>query len=259
MARKRLSNRQWKLIVPILSPQPKKRRRGRPPIDDRASLEGILWIIRTGAPWRDLPEAFGKWERVYARFRVWKTSGAFDRVVASIESRLDLATVQIDGTFSKAHQHAAGARRNGLTPEESAKAQAIGVSRGGRTSKVIALVDNDGNLIRFSLKPGNAAEVKELLGLLEGIMTGELLGDKAYDSQEVRDALAQLNVKATIPPRSNRKTPIEYDEESYRLRHKVENFFAHLKQNRGIATRYCKLADSFIAFIQLAAWVLITK
>ena len=96
-----------------------------------------------------------------------------------------------------------------IRAEESAKAQAIGVSRGGRTPKVIALVDNDGNLIRFSLKPGKAAEVKELLGLLDGIMTGELLGDKAYDSQEIRDALAQLNVKATIPPRSNRKTPIE--------------------------------------------------
>ena len=259
MARRYLSTKQWNMVAPILSPQNAKRGRGRPPINDRDCLEGILWIIRVGAPWRDLPKAFGNWERVYARFRLWKNNGAFDQVVDSIFGKLNLTTVQIDGTFAKAHQHAAGARRNGLTPEESAQAQGIGVSRGGRTSKVVALVDNEGNLVRFSLTPGNAAEVKELLGLLEGILTSELIGDKAYDSQEIRDALAQLNIKATIPPRSNRKAPIAYDEASYKLRHKVENFFAHLKQNRGIATRYCKLGDSFVAFIQLASWMLITK
>ena len=95
--------------------------------------------------------------------------------------------------------------------------------------------------------------------MMQGIVTGEVLADAHYDTDKVRDGLAAMNVKVTIKLYKTRKKVFAFDEASYKLRHKVENFFQRLKRFRGISTRYCKLADSFAAFVNLAAWVLITK
>ena len=136
-------------------------------------------------------------------------------------------------------------------------AQAIGVSRGGLTTKVLVLTDRAGRFVRFRLKPGNAAKVLELAALLDDAPiaeTSELLGDKAYDSDAVRAFLASQNIIATIPPRSNRRVSPTYDAVSYKARHLVENAFANVKQFRGIATRYCKLAATFCGMLSLVAW-----
>lgn len=130
---------------------------------------------------------------------------------------------------------------------------------GGLTTKLVALVDRSGRLVKFSLKPGNAAESGELSTLLCDVSTGEVIADKAYDSDSIRDLLSERQITTTIPPKSNRKVQYEYDRESYRTRHRVENFFADLKQFRGIATRYCKLAGSYEAFVNLAGWYWITR
>ncbi len=123
----------------------------------------------------------------------------------------------------------------------------------------MALVDKAGCLVRFTIRGGNAAENLELPTLLSDIPIDELIADKAYDTNSIRLMLATDGIIATIPPKSNRKVQYEYDKESYRTRHLVENFFADLKQFRGIATRYCKLGESFEAFICLASWFLETK
>jgi transposase len=84
-----------------------------------------------------------------------------------------------------------------------------------------------------------------------------LLADKAYDAQErVLSVLDSASVQAVIPSKSNRTVPREYDEEMYKLRHLIENFFAKLKQFRGIATRYDKRASTFLGAIHLAAAVI---
>lgn len=107
MPRKKLSNRQWKSIAPLL---PAEHGKGRPYVQDhRTTVEGILWIARTGAPWRDLPPQFGKWGTVYQRFNRWVRSGVFDAVFASLATQLRLDVVMIDGTFVKVHQHGSGA------------------------------------------------------------------------------------------------------------------------------------------------------
>ena len=80
------------------------------------ALEGMLWVIRTGSPWRDLPEEFGKWGTVYQRFRRWCMSGVFDRLFEATKVLLDMRSVQVDGTFVKAHQHAAGAPKGAARP-----------------------------------------------------------------------------------------------------------------------------------------------
>lgn len=87
--------------------------------------------------------------------------------------------------------------------------------------------------------------------------TQALLADKAYDAQErVLDRLKNAGVQAVIPPKKNRKDQREYDEEMYKARHLIENFFAKLKQFRGIATRYDKRAKTFLGAVYLAAAVI---
>ena len=107
MTRTQLTDHQWSLIEPLLPGRTGDP--GRHGEDNRKSLEGILWILRTGAPWRDLPEHFGKWGSVYQRFRRWSQAGVFDRIFDETKGDLDLRAVQVDGSYVKVHQHAAGA------------------------------------------------------------------------------------------------------------------------------------------------------
>lgn len=110
MPRKILSNRQWNRIAHLLPGRPGTV--GRPPIDDnRNTVEAILWIARTGAPWRDLPESFGKWNTVYQRFRRWVKNGVVERLFTAITQQLQMHTIMIDGTYIKVHQHGTGARK----------------------------------------------------------------------------------------------------------------------------------------------------
>ena len=122
----------------------------------------------------------------------------------------------------------------------------------------MAVVDKAGRLIRFTIRPGNAAEAPELTALLDGVLTGELIADKAYDSDPIRLSLASQGIVATIPPRVNRRVQTWYDPLQYRTRHLVENYFCDLKQFRAVATRYSKLGDSYCAMVNLASWVIET-
>ena len=86
MKRHELTSEQWELIQPLLSPAAST---GRPSKDRRVMLSGILWILRTGAPWRDLPERFGPWRTVYGYFQQWRADGTFDRILEALQIRLD--------------------------------------------------------------------------------------------------------------------------------------------------------------------------
>ena len=188
--------------------------------------------------------------------------GAFLLMFMSLAKELNLTIVMVDGSFVKVHQHAAGARRGERTPEESRKAQAVGKTKGGLNTMLLALVDRQGRLVRFSLLPGNAFEAHHLASLLDGLPVSEimeLLADKAYDINAICDLLDELGIERTIPSKSNRKEPIPYDEYHYKGRHLVENLFADIKHFRGIATRYHKLAETFCAGLHLVTWFLRTR
>ena len=117
MARKLLTDRQWARLAPALQGDPRKG--GRPPVKaNRSTVEGILWIARTGDPWRDLPPEFGKWNSVYQRFRRWTKAGVFEQLFNSLAQELQLDTLMVDGTFVKVHQHGTGAPK-GVAPETS--------------------------------------------------------------------------------------------------------------------------------------------
>lgn len=120
MRRHELTDEQWDHLEPLLPPQ--RPSTGRPSKDHRTILNGILWILRTGAPWRDLPERYGSWQTVYSRFRRWQQAGIWEQVLTTIQSdaahdgSLDDSLALIDSSSIRAHQHAAGARKRGSQP-----------------------------------------------------------------------------------------------------------------------------------------------
>ena len=114
-----MTDRQWERLRPLLPPPSSGR--GRPRADDRRIVEGIVWRMATGVPWRDLPERFGSWRTVYSRFRRWQAAGVWDRVLRTLQaeadaaSDLDWALHFLDSTTVRAHQHAAGAKKGAVT------------------------------------------------------------------------------------------------------------------------------------------------
>ena len=121
------------------------------------------------------------------------------------------------------------------------------------TTKIVALVDGLGNLVRFVLLPGQRHDNIGVPPLIDGITFGALIGDKGFDNDALRAELKQRQAQAVIPPKANRKASIPCDFAMYRWRHLVENFFCDLKQNRRVATRYDKTDQSFAAFVHLGA------
>jgi transposase len=208
--------------------------------NNRLFIDAVLYRLRTGIPWRDLPERFGDFKNVHRRFSRWAEKGLWTNLLSLLTEDADEEYVMIDSTLVRAHQHSSGAA--GRNPSDQAR------SRGGLT--IHARVDALGN--PFFLTAGQDLAGAEVL--LTDIETGAVIADKAYDAEErVVKPLEQAGIEVVIPPRSCRKTPREYDRELYKARHLMENFFCKLKHFRGIATRYDKLSRNFLAALQFAA------
>jgi transposase len=115
VGRGELTEAAWARIAPLL---PANGGRGQQWRDHRQVIDAILWKLRTGAPWRDLPERYGPWRTVYARFVRWQRDGTWDRLLAHVQTKSDAVgevvwEVSIDSTTVRAHQHSAGARKKG--------------------------------------------------------------------------------------------------------------------------------------------------
>lgn len=121
MGRGELSDEQWQRLEPLLPAQ--KPRTGRPNVEHRRIVNGILWGLRTGAPWRDLPERYGAWSTVASRFYRWREAGIWERIWAQVQSdadeqdEIDWEIHLLDGTVVRAHQHAAGAKKRVPMPK----------------------------------------------------------------------------------------------------------------------------------------------
>ena len=134
--------------------------------------------------------------------------------------------------------------------------QAIGRSRGGRTTKIHALCDTAGRLYALLLTGGNVHDLHGARALLAAVPTPRcLLGDKAYDSNDVRAFLTSQASDAVIPPKVTRREPPPFDPVAYKMRNVIERAFCRLKDWRGIATRYDKKAQNFLAGVCLASAV----
>src|SRR3954469_6690111 len=215
--------------------------------NNRLFVDAVLYRYRTGIPWRDLPEKYGDFRNVHQRFSRWAEKGIWAKLLSVLSQEADTEYVMIDSTVVRAHQHSAGGR----DPNQ----QAIGRSRGGLS--IHALTDALGNPTRLLLTPGQAHDLVGSDVLLTHLSTGAVIADKAYDADDrVVQPLEQAGIEVVIPPRSQRRTPRKYDQELYKARHLIENFFCKLKHFRGIATRYDKLSRNFLAALQFAAMLI---
>lgn len=137
----------------------------------------------------------------------------------------------------------------------------MGRSRGGLTSKIHAVVDSNGLPVRLALSGGEAHDVRLVGKLLSRLKSGSmLLADRGYDADWIRELATKKGAWANIPPKSNRNDPICFSPYLYRARNRVERFFNRIKQFRGVATRYDRLAANYLAFVQLASirlWLLL--
>ena len=145
-----------------------------------------------------------------------------------------------------------GRKKGGVNSENN---QFIGVSHGGKTTKIHAVVDALGNLVHFLLTGGNIFDASVAVDLLSEvkISRSNILGDKAYGTKSIRTYITEQRASYTIPPKSNVIEPWFCDFHTYKERHLIECFFNKLKVFRRVATRYDKLAVSFLASI----WILL--
>jgi transposase len=109
MSRYNLNDYQWDRIKKFF-PDQNSKIFGRPSKDHRVMIDAMIWILRTGAPWRDLPAEFGSWKSVYTRFRRWRVSGLFEKILNAVSEESDEESVIVDSSVIRAHQHAAGAK-----------------------------------------------------------------------------------------------------------------------------------------------------
>src|ERR1700744_4681893 len=176
MSRYDLTDFEWRVIEPLLPNKP----RGVPRVDDRRVLNGIFWVLRSGAPWRDLPEMFGPYTTCYNRFVRWRRAGVWGRIIDALAAAHDAAVQMIDTSIVRVHQHGACITRN--------RRQSMGRSRGGLTSKIHAVVDSNGRPVRLALSLDGAHEVRlagtPLSRLKFGLM---LLADRGYDADWIRE------------------------------------------------------------------------
>ena len=113
LRRYELTDDEWNRIADLLPPE-NTGKQGRPRKNNRTILNGMVWIARSGAPWRDLPERYGPWETVCSRFRKWIEDGILDNIFRVLSLEAELEELSLDASIVQAHQHSAGAKKGGL-------------------------------------------------------------------------------------------------------------------------------------------------
>ncbi len=220
-----LTDAQWAMLAPAL---PAASVRGRPPRwTKRQIIDGIRWRVRTGAPWRDVPAEYAPWPTLYRWFRRWQRDGTWAAVLAVLQAHADAAgkiswMVGVDSTISRAHQHAAGARRDGDGQKEPPGGVAsepddhgLGRSRGGWTTKTHLACEQGRKVLAVVVTGGQRGDSPQFIPVLGRIRVARVgggrprtrpdrvLADKAYTSRANRAYLRRLGIAACIPSKAD--------------------------------------------------------
>lgn len=242
-----VSDGDWAVLQPAISALTTRGPKGR---DDRSFVEGVVWVMRTGAPWRDVPPTFGKWNTLYQRFRRWAKTERWERMRQVLLPRAKGSELfLLDSTIVKAHPHAAGARKVGGVACD----RALGRSRGGFTTKLHAVLSSSGQLVRNTLTGGQVNDVTRAESLVTGLSGRAIVADRAYDSDAFLAQVIDNGMQAVGPSRTQRRITRELDTNAYRNRNVIERWFGRVKQYRRVATRYDKTATSYGSFAATAA------
>lgn len=208
-------------------------------------VEAMIYRVRVGCPWRDLPEIFGPWNSVYTRWRRWNRSGLWEAVLHWLAFAAEGQLRHLDATYIKMHQDA-------TSPVGGQGLQAIGRTKGGLNTKITALVEGRGRSLQLRVDAGTRSDFR----IAEAITPPpgkRVIADKGYDSGKLRRHFAQGGAETDIPTGKSRLGRIPFHRGRYRLRHRVENPFQRMKRFRAISTRYDKLSLHFLSAIQLVA------
>ncbi len=219
-------------------------------------MNGIVFVLRTGIPWRDLPERFGPFatcEIRWSRNGIWLVIHERLQILRDADDDRDsddadtLQTRMIDSLAVRPHRHAAG------SPAHGEPAQ-LGRSRGGMRTRIHAAVEGNGQPLALYLSPDQVADCTAAKALPADIEAGmTVFADKACNTNAILDHLAEVGTMAAIPSRSNRTEPRTLDTAVYATRTWVERFFGRIKEFRRVATRYDKRARNVLSAVILAA------
>jgi transposase len=208
-------------------------------------VEAMIYILRSGCPWRDLPASFGPWSSVYTRWSRWAHEGVWAAILDFLAEDAEGELRHLDSSHIKVHQDASN-------PAGGQENQALGRTKGGLNCKVTALVDGRGRAVQLALAPGQR---NDTIAAQDIVLPKDkkVVADKGYDSDKFRERIVVAGSEPCIPPRAGRLAPAKYHRGYYGRRHRVENFFQRIKRKRRIGTRYEKLDVTFFAFLALAA------
>ncbi len=210
-----LTDAEWAIISPLLPDKP----RGVPRVDDRRVISGIFHILRTGMPWRDLPERCGPYTTVCNRYNRWAKQGVRERLFGALATGSPGSLHLLDASVVRAHQHAAGGKKGG--PDH-----AIGRSRGGLSTKIHVVVDGRGLPRRFALTPGQASDKAAVPALLDGLEPArDTVADRGYDARAILKLIADHGSCPHIPTQRDRREQRSASHDLYRQRNLVERFF----------------------------------
>src|SRR3954469_24829363 len=254
MAKPLLADQLWEIIEPLLPPHPPHPKGGRPPVDDRAALTGILFVLKTGIPWEDLPceMGCGSGMTCWRRLRDWQADGTWLKIHKTLLDRLrgadkiDWSRALIDSGQVRA---AYGGGQTGPSP----------VDRSKPGSKHHVLTDASGIPLASSVTASNVNDLTEMAPLYNALpaVAGKvghprkrpdaLQGDLAYDSEPHRQGLRDLGVEPILPEKQ-----IDDQEGLGETRWPVERTLSWIHQNRRLRVRYDRRPDIHQAFLTLA-------
>lgn len=230
---------------------------GRPPMEKRKAIQGIFWILDNGAKWKDLPPEFGSKSAVHRHFQRWVREGVFEQIMMEagwlVEERGEYKLYEcfIDGAFVKARGGGDG----------------IGCTKAGKGVKIMVLVDARGLPVAVETASASPHESQLVQQLFDWMLTEEtpkrVIGDKAYDSDQLDDELADEGVELIAPHRKNR-LPENVTQDGRPLRRskrrwKVERTIAWLQHFRRLCIRWEKTTMMFQGYLHLGCTLLLLR
>lgn len=251
-----LSDAQWEVIAPLIRmPIVRRDQRGRPWKPARLVLDAIIWVLRTGAAWRDLPDCYPAYQTCHRRFQLWVADGTFAQLVTYLAQEFGIGLGDesfIDGSYVPA-------RKGG---------DCVGRCRAGQATKVMALADSKGQPMGIAIAPGNRHDVVLTDLTLDSCfvqsLAARLIGDKAWDSGKLQDSLLKERSVELIAPKRAGLRPSKRRQDGRSLRRlkrrwKVERLFAWLKGFRRLATRWEYKAANFLGLLHLGCALILLR